>query len=331
MESNRLVNVVGWYDKNNIGDEAYKLAFEELWPDANFVFTDQPIKEADEYVIGGGDVLSHDMISNMHSFIKDTSIMSVSFPPKEVGSLLSEAKRIWVRDAYSVNNAAKSGIDASLIPDFAFALKSYPNVGKEILTTHFKANRLDLYSKRIGVVLNSHIFAGHDTLASSYAQSERLAWDLASLIDTFPASFVFIPFGTSMPWDDRTAAANVASKCKFWKKNCIIYDRLSVQDTLDLVSSLDCLISTRLHSSIFATICGVPFVDITHNHKNPNFLSFIKQVHNRIQYRSFCKEMVRDMLKVRIDRPSYFSDPLTEKTNEFRSILKQQADSVSFI
>ena len=55
-----------------------------------------------------------------------------------------------------------------------------------------------------------------------------------------------------MPWDDRVSNGMVASFCKFWKKNVVLYDELEVQDALDIISAADVVISSRLHSTIFS-------------------------------------------------------------------------------
>tara|TARA_B100001778_G_scaffold334019_1_gene344013 strand:- start:2472 stop:3452 length:981 start_codon:yes stop_codon:yes gene_type:complete len=325
MESNRVVNVVGWYGKNNVGDESYKLAYKTLWPNENLVFSDEPV-EADYHILGGGDIVSPSFTKN-----KFDSVMSVSFPAHANPEQLKDCERIWVRDELSLSNAENLGLKAELVPDFAFALRPNPADGLRKIRSLFKSEELDLYSQRIAVVINSHVSAASDSLASKYIQFERFAWEIASLADNFPASFIFIPFGTSPPWDDRSAAASAASKCKFWKKNCCVYNRLSVQETLDVLSACDAAISMRLHSSIFCTVGHTPFLDITHNHKNPNFLKTIGKQDWSIPYGSFCKESAKTKLMHRLERQKEDSKSLREISDEQRERLRNRANSVSFL
>jgi polysaccharide pyruvyl transferase WcaK-like protein len=327
MEGNRLVNVVGWYGKNNIGDEAYKTAFCELWPETNFVFSDEPV-EADYHILGGGDVISPTFVNKLKS---PFSVMSVAMPSHADAKSLSRADRIWVRDQVSLDNANNLGLKAELVPDFAFALDPKPADGLVKLKASFRKEDLELYSKKIAVIVNSHVSATHNSLAWKYIQFERFTWDLANVADNFSASFVFMPFGTSFPWDDRTAAAAVASKCKFWKKNQIMYDRMSVQDTLNVISACDACISMRLHSSIFATIGATPFVDITHNHKNPNYLETIKRSDWGIPYQSFCKSTLKSELTKRVEANREESIKLQETYHEQREQLRRRANSISFL
>lgn len=325
MESNRIINVIGWFGKNNIGDESYKIAYRSLWPNENFVFSDQPVK-SDYCILGGGDVISPTFTKNNLD-----SVLSVSFPVHADAESFKNCKRIWVRDELSLDNAKNIGIEAELVPDFAFALRPNPADGIRHIRSIFKEERLDLYSQRIAVIVNSHILSASDSLASKYIQFERFAWELASLTDNFPASFIFIPFGTSSPWDDRTAFSAVASKCKFWKKNCSIYNRISVQETLDIISACDSAISMRLHSSIFCAIGHTPFVDITHNHKNPQFLKTINKEEWGIPYNSLCKEAAKNALQARLNNQTKDSEYLREISDAKRNELRTKASSISFI
>ena len=325
MESNRVINVVGWYGKNNIGDESYKLTYKNLWPHENFIFSDKPLK-ADYHILGGGDIISPAFTKN-----KFNSIMSVSFPAHAKKENIEGCERIWVRDEQSLNNALNIGIKAELVPDFAFALRPDPANGIRNIRSLFKKEELDLYSQRVAVVVNSHVSTANDSFASRHIQFERFAWEIASLADNFPASFIFVPFGTSPPWDDRSACSAVMSKCKFWKKNYCIYNRISVQDTLDILSACDAAISMRLHSSIFCTIGNTPFIDVTHNHKNPNFLRTIGKEDWALPYNSFCRESAKKKLNDRINNKKEHSQLLRKISDEQRRMLRTKANSVSFL
>jgi polysaccharide pyruvyl transferase WcaK-like protein len=88
----------------------------------------------------------------------------------------------------------------------------------------------------------------------------------------------------------------ISSRCKFWKKNLVIYDRLTVQKTLDMISTFDAVINTRLHSGIFSLISGVPFVDLTHHDKNKNFLETCGLQDFGISYWSFGSVQLASLL-----------------------------------
>jgi hypothetical protein len=77
---------------------------------------------------------------------------------------------------------------------------------------------------------------------------------------------------TMAPNDDRMSNAFVGGRVKFYRKNYVVYQKLSVQTTLDVLSCAQAVISTRLHSTIFSAISGVPFIDLTHHDKNLGFI-----------------------------------------------------------
>lgn len=325
-----LINVVGWYDKNNIGDESYKIGFRKLWHTHDFKFTDSPIPDADSYIMGGGDIVCPTLLDKFVS-IKNKHLLSVSFPVHADKKAVSSFKNIWVRDEYSSQNASALDLKHDTVPDVAFMLEPDPKKGRRIISERFASENRDLYSTKIIVVINAHISSSHDSLAYKYANFEHFSWQLANFCDHYPASFVFVPFGTSSPWDDRFAISNVASKCKFWKKNYVFYDRLSVQDTLNMVSGADMAISTRLHSSIFSTIGATPFVDILHNHKNPNFLKSIGKSNYGISYGSFNKEELRKKLDYLSLNLKTEANSLREIRNAQRRLLRKRAESISLI
>jgi len=296
MDSNR-VNIVGWYNRKNCGDESYKEAFPRLFPQYDFVFSDCPVKDADAYIIGGGDVLTKKLLQTFTAIDKPKHIMSVTVSEDFDSQLLKGYRTIIVRDKNSRERLLKSGVDSLLYPDFSFCLDYNKERGHALVQKLFAANKHELYHKKIGIVINGHLLPPHGASAFEQSRFERFAFDLSIAIDQTPASFVFIPFSTKQPWDDRISNGIVASRCKWWKKNAIFFDDLSVTDTLDIISSCDSVISTRLHSSIFSTATEVPFIDITHNHKNRYFLETIGYQKNSIGFADFSSTKMVSLAK----------------------------------
>jgi len=296
MDSNR-VNIIGWYNRKNCGDESYKEAFPKLFPQYDFVFSDCPVKNADAYIIGGGDVLTKKLLQSLLSIDKPKHIMSVTVSEDFSPDLLKGYRTIIVRDKNSRERLKKIGIEALLYPDFSFCLDYNKERGHALVQDLFTINKHELYQNKIGIVINGHILPPHGASAFEQSRFERFAFDLAIAIDQIPASFVFIPFSTKQPWDDRISNGIVASRCKWWKKNAIFFDDLSVKDTIDIVSSCNAFISTRLHSSIFSTATEVPFIDITHNHKNKYFLETIGYQKNSIGFTDFSSAKMVSLAK----------------------------------
>lgn len=324
------VNVVGWYNKGNAGDEAYKLAFPALFKNS-FVFSDTPKPDCKAYVLGGGDILSPVFLKAMSKVQGKKTIASTAFPEKIDRSLLEQFGTVVVRDQQSLANANKNGVDALLAPDFAFALSGNAERGRSMIDDLFDKANAERYEQVIGVVVNAHLMPSHDGYAYKHARFERFAFELAMAADTTNASFVFIPFGKAFPWDDRASNAVTASRCKFHKKNVVAYNDFSVEETLDLVAAFDCLISTRLHSTIFALANSTPFVDITHNHKNANLLKTLNFEEASLFYRRANAEDIKSVLGDTLKRRDELKKQIDSIAAEQRAILRRTAANVRFV
>lgn len=323
------VQVVGWYNKKNIGDEAYKAAFPALF-DCQFRFSDTPSPDAKSYVLGGGDILSPAFLKPLLKMKGRKFIASTSFPEKIDSSLFGQFESVIVRDQQSLLNARKNGVPAIFAPDFAFVLNGSETRGRKAIVSMFQESKTDLYEKVVGVVVNSHLMPSHDGSAIEASRFDRFCYELARSLDLTNASVVFIPFGRAMPWDDRTSNSLVASRLKFYKKSVCIYEEMSVQKTLDLVSSLDCLVSTRLHSTIFAIANSVPFIDITHNHKGKNQLRTLSLEKTSLPYERANVEDIRVRISDVLNRRDEIKKELESITAQQRALLRETVANVSF-
>ena len=316
-----LVNVVGWYDKRNAGDESYKIAFPLLFPHVDFVFSDYPTSSADAYILGGGDIVSPFMLRSLQDLQKPKHLMSVTLGKSATLSLVSGFSSAIVREDESLQNALSLGMNATFCPDFAFAIAANKERGRDIINQTFSKERAEKYERVVGVVVNAHIMDDHDSRQYESALFENFCFQLAKTADETNASFLFIPFGKGMPWDDRAANAAVATKCKFWKKNAVIFEEISAQDTIDIVSALSGLVSMRLHSSIFALSTGVPFLDVVHNHKNKNLLKSVAYEQAAMPLAGFNQQEAKRRLSEILNNPLMAQDVMSIGNGQ-RNILK---------
>ncbi len=289
MDSNK-VNVVGWYNKKNVGDESYKLSFKNIFPNYDFTFSENPIKGHSAYILGGGDIVTEQNLKKFINIQEPKHIMSVTISSNIEPNLLKPFRNIIVRDNKSQEKLKNIGFDSFLFPDFGFCLSGDESAGNEIIKKQFENSSSDLYAKKIAIVVNSHILPTYTCESHIKSRFDKFCYDLAITIDQTPASFVFVPFGTKMPWDDRITNAAVHSKCKYWKKNSVFFEELSFQSILDIFSACDAIVSTRLHSSIFSISCEKPFLDITHSHKNSQLLETLSLKELSINYNEYSTE-----------------------------------------
>ena len=318
----RLCLIIGWYNRFNIGDESYKLSFPKLFPEYDFVFKDTG--QADICILGGGNILSESYVRlALDSKVSKRYVFSASANKHSPFSLLKEFDGIVVRDKASQQLLLDHDVPCHLGADAAFCLNPDPAVGKQLLQTMFSDNKLDLYSKVVGVVLNGHLGQAKDAqLARDFITLNKAAQDIASVADSTPASFVFFPMSTGAPHDDRVTNGLVSSRCKFWKKNLSIYERLSVQQTLDIVSACDAVISTRLHSTIFSILANTPFVDLLHHDKNESFLETCGLKDFGLSYWNFSSYQLKTLLNRMLSGRTELNDVRQSQDTLLRESVK---------
>jgi polysaccharide pyruvyl transferase WcaK-like protein len=323
------VNVLGWYEHQNIGDDSYRLTFPLLFPNSSFNFLDKLDKPLKSCILGGGDVFGGYFLEHIQQS-ENKIALSVSIPENATKKQLEQFQTIIVRDSYSASIASSFNKEVFLYPDFSFALTPNKIAGNNYITEAFTKNNLDLYQKRIGIVINGNLIPNLDTPANQYEAFESVCLALTEVIDTVNASFIFIPFCQSLPGDDIVANGYVAAKCKYFKKNLFIKEQLSVQNTLDVISACDIVISTRLHSSIFSVISGVPFIDILHNHKNAHFLNDLCY-YRSMSFWDFSKSELKKQINNIEQNYQDISEELQGITSKNKAKLRGIADNVSFV
>jgi exopolysaccharide biosynthesis predicted pyruvyltransferase EpsI len=322
------VCVLGFYDKGNVGDESYKIAFKKLFPKFNFTFVNSfaKVKESDFDLLflGGGDVLNDGFLDQIKNVELPVYAISVNGNMKIDKAKFGPIKKALIRDKQTLSCFSKTQFPV-FSPDASFVMKPNFSNGQRLLARYFQDR--ERYGKTVVVVVNAYLFVDYDRKATSQDAVEfaKFAYDLAYVADNTPYSFLFLPFSTGMPWDDRLSNAFVSSKIKFWQKNNNVYDVLTPQETLDLISACDATISSRLHSSIFSTIAAVPFIDLTHNHKNKWFLETI-DYQNFIQYRNIERNALREMLNRILYSGKDISDALARTTEDQRTRLNEVTD-----
>lgn len=320
----KTTQIIGWYGRKNIGDESYKLSFPICFPNSNIIFGGE-FENADACILGGGDILNDHYIQKLldHPAPKKYTI-STAVNANTPFSKLKQLDGVYVRDLRSIDLLNSHSVPCRYIPDVSLTLEPNRKKGREYIEKTFHGH--DLYDRVIGVVLNCHLFQSKppDLLTRDFITFWKVIYDLVSVIDNTSASFVFFPMCTGLPYDDRVTNSILASRCKFWKKNVVVYDELDVQDTLNLISACDAVISTRLHSSIFCLASSVPSVDLIHHDKSKCFLESVGLIENSVSYWNMDVSVVKNMLNNLPDKGS-----LDEKRYEQLCILGEEIKHVS--
>ncbi len=275
------VTVLGWYNHGNCGDEAYKLAFPLLLPTHNFTFISDASKfdfsNTDFIVVGGGDIVKQNVIAPLYNIDIPKIAASVTITNDSDLENLKIFRKIIVRDNVSLELAQKYHDNVGYLPDFSFMLQGNKPDGQSLIANKFASAGHTLSPKVVTVILNSYITYNHDAaMYRDVIAFHKVIHELARISESMSTSWIFLPFSVKSPWDDRSAASWLAERCKNkYYKNLTIYDKLSVQETLNVITASNAVISSRLHSTIFSVVAGVPFVDILHHNKNYGFIKTI--------------------------------------------------------
>jgi polysaccharide pyruvyl transferase WcaK-like protein len=333
-EQNKTL-VVGYYFKSNIGDQSYCITFPKLFPNNSFIFTDNPKNIKEDYnsvILGGGSVIYEAYLSKLKDINKNKYAVSVSVINDSDINGLRDFKQIFVRDFKSLEKLKENGIESKYIPDLAFCLEPDKVAGANLIKQLFKQENKELKDTIITVVINAHLlFDSGERLAKHEAQFQRFSYEIMSSLDELDASIIFLPFSTSMPYDDRVSSGWLSSKTKGYRKNLVIYNPLSVMEALNLISASNLTISSRLHSSIFSCISKVPFIDLTHHDKNLAFLDTMNLEELSIPYWDFNKFEFGRLVKAILEQRDRYQAILKTITENQREILYKETKNVCFI
>lgn len=266
MESLRLTGL-GWFDHSNCGDEAFKLALSILFQDPYIGFVNsipanqEVINSSDHLIIGGGNIVDVGFLKGLGLVRVPYSFVGVGVVKSTDLTLLSDAENVIVRDKESFDLVSAVREDVILAPDLAFSFTPSPHQPK---------------GKRplVGVFLNDCVSPRFDSTILKFIECEKVKLELSRFLESLPYEVIFIPMSVSPP-DDRRISLDVIGKMKNGYKYRCITQELQPMECLNIVSSLDFAITMRLHASIFCTLAGVPFIDITHHDKSKGYLSSI--------------------------------------------------------
>lgn len=260
------INIIGWYGKRNVGDEAFRYAHKEIFKghDLNFITPPMKCRKPDIVVLGGGAVASPFYLSILPNDIPRYAL-GIDLAYKSEADLLAEAKfkSIIIRTKSDVEYLkSKVSCPVQAMPDLAFMLK--PS-GNDILSRYKRYPK----KKTLGVLVTDYVNPAIDRDVEQFAAR---AWsfklNLAKKLDAIQSKgweVVLIPCSTGGYGDDRRMNLDLAAFMEKHPTNII--KTFSPQDTIDLIAQLDLSLCMRFHAHIFSIIAGTPLVSIDYTRK----------------------------------------------------------------
>jgi len=273
------IAALGWFDHQNVGDEAFKYALVELFPDADLTFINNIpkfqgfINSCDYLLIGGGNIVSPEFLRGLGLVQIPYSFLGIGVVSTSQVGLLAGAEHVLVRDQASHNLVVGYRPDALLGPDLAFSLTPEREEGRLLLS---RLPGINPTRPTVGVFLNDCVSARFDSTILKFIECEKVKLELSRFLEQLQYNVLFVSMSTSPP-DDRRISLDVLGKMKHGYKHHCITNPLNPLDCLNLVSALDFAVTMRLHADIFCTIAGVPFLDLVHHDKSKGYLESLDE------------------------------------------------------
>lgn len=272
-------NIIGWYGRQNCGDEAFKLAFPILLRDEELKFSESE-DQTRLNILGGGDVIKPYYLDKLKGpfYIIGTGLGYES----EVALLRGkDVKKAFFRNRQDAFLARVAGVPAEYIPDIVFALKPYEKSLPE--------------KKKAIVVLNGAIIPRNShTDNAEIAYAEYFMWSLARSLKELSQWYdiEFLPFSDDRNNNDNITHLNVVSRAglesKIYEKPC------SPEETMQKIANAHLVVTMKFHGVIFSVLNGTPFINV----------GFSRKCHQ------FCKE--EGLEKLSIAPYSYTHDKFME-------------------
>jgi polysaccharide pyruvyl transferase WcaK-like protein len=322
----RRVNVLGWYGRNNIGDESFKIALASLFPDLDFNFITEKPDDALPTILGGGDVVKEFYLKQIEQPFVAVGV-GLGYP-SEMDLLFQDGlcRGAWFRNDADYSAAFKlNRANAYVCPDLAFAIPPPPKVDPKPVAKDGK--------KRLAVILaNSAVNPkmGTSGFAETHYQ-EYMRWEIAKALDVLKEWYEihFLPMSHERFAYDEVAHFEVISRMTTahmlhpWQ-----WSNTHPIEFMRKISGFDLVISMKYHGLIFSTIMGVPFVNIGLTRKTQLLCEDLGQ-----QGRYACMDpytLTADRLLETVKRVEELQSPdaLLFKAQRFRNQWKTIADEI---
>lgn len=266
----KKVLVYGFYFHENLGDDLFMEAFQYLFPDIEFIFTDyidtKNLNDIDVIFFGGGSfLLEKPIISNeafeelkyKKIFYLGIGVEAEMHPAHK--ELMSNAVMVGTRSQDQVNNLKLINKNVAYFPDLIYSLQSKVEVSP-------KSNRSVLIMPNISVV-PSWSSPHWKHAAWSYFKSEFAQFLDWVIINDYKINLFPMCRGNEM--DDGLVSAELVLHMNN-RNYCHIYSgrRLTnVKDITSLISQHDLVITQRFHGIVLANMTKIPCFSISHHDK----------------------------------------------------------------
>lgn len=268
----KKVLVYGWYNQNNLGDELFKDAFKNLFPNFEFQFTDyirvEHLKDIDAIFIGGGSLVGEPLRLASNICLDDVKKHKIfyigvgaetGFHPDTHGKLLPLAQLVALRSHANFDSIKSVNPNTIVINDLVYALTAPKVIEKK--------------PNSVLVIPNILVVPKWNSPHWKHASWEYFKTEFAQYLDELldkKYTVDFLPFCVNNCWNDCFAAGELISRLSNIKEKCLLDKPETLESVIKTISSYQMVITQRFHGALLSDIAETPCLTIHHHDKLKN-------------------------------------------------------------
>lgn len=264
--------ILGYYDRGNLGDEAYKVTIRSYLPHhyhLTFVCIDDvgPIdfKKFDGIIVGGGDIINNYFYQKLTPILKNFTgfkialSIGIPFPSLIMPEYFGKFDHVFIRNYEDVRPLQRviGSQKAHFLPDLAF------NLPRPVKVTVNKTKPI------CGIFLIQNLM-----------RYDFIVTDLTRLVKRILNTYdiVFYLFNTSKNKNENDF--EISNKImnligpKHTSQIKIDQNAYDWNQMLHQINNLDFAICARFHSHIFCMLAGVPFISLSSTRKTKSLMAY---------------------------------------------------------
>jgi polysaccharide pyruvyl transferase WcaK-like protein len=261
---------LGYFDRGNSGDEAFKLAHEWFFDLENIEYRKAKIPAEDvqgrPLILGGGDVVAPFFLDWIPKGTHFSMVgVGLKYEQSSINALNARGDDLdfaWYRNKIDVDLCRAAGMKCDFIPDIVFSLR---NLDVEPPAHLMKMVHQDNGKPTAAVCLSDHMNSRSsiaDARTASYL--EYYKWELARTLDELAetCNIVFLPLSVYSNHQDARFHYEVARRMKNRRAVREIREALHPGVAISLVRRCDYMISMKLHGNIYGLLTDRACVNI---------------------------------------------------------------------
>ena len=300
------VLVYGWYHQGNIGDDLFIEAFQHLFPNYEFIFTDtislSKLTDIDAVFFGGGSFLSgRPQIDEdaMSALLLDKKIFYLGVG---VENVIHPNHKLLMVNAQMV--ATRSPDQAEILRSFCKKVRIIPDL---VYSLQDKIKPALRQSRSVLIMTNLSVVPDRTDPHWKHASWNYFKSEFTQFLDwlvTNKYHLTFFPMCTGVEIDDRWASSEIVSHMEHRNSKYLHYiNPIGIEQITQFVSSHKVLITQRFHGIVLAEMTRTPYIAIHHHDKlktaQPGEGEFLSYYHSAKQsyIDSFVRAMTMDFVK----------------------------------